>query len=107
MGSIKFTNNVLVDSASLKVGIDASNKLAELTSTQVHDGYTATQDCWLILTPVTANDETWLNVDGVQIFRQWTSATCYNILPVFLHKGQTVSRGSGHGVNVCYVYGTK
>lgn len=96
-----------INSDSLKIGIDSNNLLATLTSTQVHNGYTATQDCWLILTPVTANDETWINIDDVQVLRQWSSGTNYCVVPLFLHKGQKVSRGSGHGVNVCYVYGTK
>lgn len=105
--TIKLTNSVLVDSSSLKIGVDSSNLLATITSSTVASGWTATQDCWFFARPVTANSTTDILIDGVTVNTQSSpNATVYTILPIFIHKGQVV-KVAGHGTGDCKIFGTK
>ena len=109
MATIKLTNGVLLDSNSVKIGIDASNVLAS----NQYD-YTATQDCWMMVfggTNTGAN-QCYL-IDGVQIQaskKDYFSANFFS--PIFIRKGQNVKiskngTSADTGISRLAFYGTK
>jgi len=48
MPTIKLTNDVLLDSSSLKMALDSSNIIASSTKSTSSITYTATQDCIIV-----------------------------------------------------------
>jgi len=87
LATIKLTNGVLLDSVSVKIGLDVSNVLA----TNQYE-YTATQDCWMDLHGGTnSGTKQGYSIDG-KCFSGLHEYLAGNlgIFPVFIKKGQIV-----------------
>ena len=99
MATIELTNDVLLDSSSLKTGIDGSNVLTSTTNAS----YLATQDWWVRIYLNESYGTDTFKIDDVALFAGYNAsryAYCY------CKKGQTVSRNGTKGGTMT-VYGTK
>ena len=112
MATIELTNNVVIDSNSLKTGIDTNNLLASGTNIDV-DGYTATEDCWIIQTVqgYSTNYYTFY-IDGNSLGRHGSADNGLKPIVYYVKKGQTFSwtnsvSGWSGGLKDYFIYGIK
>lgn len=92
MSTIKLTNDVLIDVTSLKIGIDTSNKIATLASSNSGATYTAIQDCWCCPSMCAPNGDQSIQIDGVTLATTHSHNGLYIGIPlaIFLRKGQRI-----------------
>lgn len=111
-GAVKLSNSVLLDSGSVKIGVDITNVLA----TNQYD-YTATQDCWMDLAGGTnTGTKQGYSIDGICVsgLHEYLAGNL-GIFLTFIKKGQRVrivtnsSDGSSavSGYSRMTFYGTK
>jgi len=105
MATIKLTNNVLLDSESVKIGIDVSNKLSYVSQVYGGASYTATQDCWVIGTNQN-NQFNSAKIDNTDICNAYSNYWAFDGFRLFLRKGQKFQCSSGSN-GALFVYGTK
>ena len=108
MAIVELTDNVLLDSNSLRLEIDTSNLIGEKTNA----AYTATQDCY-ISAKLEIRFQASLLLDGVAIMALYGADSIYQnhlLTPFFMRKGQelTISRqNTSHDYVNFKIYGIK
>ena len=102
MATIKLSNSVLIDSSSLKMGIDMSNLIASnITSFP----YTATQNCWAICSQSGDNSGCSWKINDIN-FTEPVGRVC---IPIFLKTGQALNCYSNSSTykSIRTIFGTK
>lgn len=98
MATIKLSNSTLIDSSSVKMGIDVDNKIAEITHGNI---YTCVQDCWLVPNLPSGVMFNFVTTGGTSV------AVCSfgggGLAMMFAHEGQRVQVTGSYGYRI---YGT-